>query len=97
MVLAFIGVIIGAVLGAAAVKMSGWAMIIFCALAGARLASYTGAYYLSSTSIAGTLAKPVIGMFQEFPLDAARMAISLELFVVLTILGTVVQAIVRDD
>ncbi len=97
MVLAFIGVIIGAVLGAAAVKMSGWAMIIFCALAGARLASYTGAYYLSSTSIAGTLAKPVIGIFQEFPLDATRMALSLELFVVLAILGTVVQAIVRDD
>ena len=43
------------------------------------------------------LAKPVIGMFQEFPLDAARMAISLELFVVLAILGTVVQAIVRED
>ena len=97
LVFAAIGVAVGAVLGALAVKCGSWPMIIFCALSGARLASYTGAFYLHSQSFATSIAKPVMRLFQDSPFDATRMAISLELFVVLAILGTVVQAIVRDD
>lgn len=94
----FIGIVIGAGLGVLAVKFNGWAMIIFTALAGARITGYAGAYFLHKSSIAATLAKPTLSMFSaNFPTDAIRMALFLELFVILTVLGIVVQSILRDD
>ena len=98
MVAACIGAIIGATLGYLAVKANGWAMIIFTALCGARMASYTAAVYLHGTSIATKVAKPVVGYVQStFPNDAIRVALSIELFIVLAILGIVVQSFLRDD
>ena len=98
MVAACIGAIIGATLGYLAVKANGWPMIIFTALCGARMASYTGALYLRKTAIASTIAKPVIGYVQStFPDQALRVSLSIELFIVLTILGIVVQSFLRDD
>lgn len=95
---AVIGGLIGIVLGIIAVKYERWVLILFTSLCGARIAGYTGAYLLSTTSFAATLAKPCVGFFsRSFPECAIEMAIALELFVVLTILGNVGQRIIRDD
>ena len=95
---AVIGGLIGIVLGIIAVKYERWVLILFTALCGARIASFMGAAMLASTSIAATLAKPCVGFFsRSFPECAIEMAIALELFVVLTILGNIFQRFIRDD
>lgn len=93
-----IGGIIGLTLGFTAVTYQRWALIIFTALSGARMASYCGSIFLKPLSFATTMAKPFTGVFTPmFPNDAVRMALSLELFVIIAVIGIVVQAIVRDD
>lgn len=99
---AFIGAIIGGflgiVIGLIAMKFEKVPLIIFTALVGARLAGYTGAYFLATSGVGKTLAKPFIGLFsQRFPGEATQLAIFLELYVVLLIAGTIVQLIIRDD
>lgn len=95
---AVIGGLIGIVLGIIAVKYERWVLILFTSLCGARIAGYTGAYLLASTSIAATLAKPCVGFFSHaFPESAIEMAIALELFIVLTILGNIGQRFIRED
>ncbi len=95
---ATIGAVGGAIIAAVAVKVERFAMIIFMALIGARMAGYTAASFLVKTSIGASLAKPFVGLFNtRFPAEAGELALFLELFIVLTVLGVVVQAIVRND
>ena len=95
---AMLGVIIGATLGILAVKFNKFPMLLFTALCGARITAYCGAYFLSTSSLGAAIAKPFLGIFAEsFPQDAVRMAIFLELFVVLSVLGIIVQCIIRED
>ena len=95
---ALIGVLIGAGLGILAVKFNKFPMVLFTALCGARITGYCGASFLADSEIAPTLAKPLLGIFSEAPAeDAVRMAIFLELFVILTILGIVIQSFIRED
>lgn len=95
---AVIGGFVGIVLGIIAVKYERWVLILFTAMCGARIAGYTGAALISDTSVAATLAKPMVGFFSKsFPECALEMALALELFIVLTILGNIVQRIIRDD
>ncbi len=98
LVIAAIGGIIGAVLGAAAVTIQRWPLIIFTAVSGARMASYAGAYFLKDTGFGPGIAKPLVGLFSSGAAnDAVRMALSLELFIIVAVIGIIIQAIVRDD
>jgi len=84
-----LGIFIGCIIGFLAVQRKGFWAILFTALAGARIVGYAASHLL---------AKPIVGVFQSaFPADAVRMAIAVELFAVLTIIGLVVQLIVRQD
>ncbi len=99
---AFIGAVIGGFLGIIialiAFKFEKVALIVFTSLIGARFAGYSGAYFLATTGIGKTIANPFVGTFaQRFPGEATQMAIFLELYVVLLVLGIVVQLIIRDD
>lgn len=99
---AFIGAVIGGflgiVIGLIAVRFEKVPMIVFTSLVGARLAGYTTAYFLATSSIGKSMAKPFIGLFsQRFPGEATQLAIFLELYVVLLVAGIIVQLIIRDD
>ncbi|MBR1797854.1 MAG: hypothetical protein IJ757_07600 [Clostridiales bacterium] len=92
------GIFIGALLGGLAVMYQRWFMIIFTALVGARMAAYTGAFFLAETTIAPSIAKPVLGLFPTIStFNVIAMALSLELFIVITVIGLVAQAILRND
>ena len=92
------GLIIGALISMLAIKFEGFALIIFTALAGGRIAGYAAAGLLRAKEIGALIAKPCIGLFSaRFPGDAVRLSIALELFLVITVIGIIVQAILRDD
>ena len=98
MIGAFAGLILGALISMLAIKYEGFALIIFTALAGGRVAGYAAAGLLKANEIGALIAKPCIGLFSaRFPGDAVRLSIALELFVVIAVIGVVVQAILRDD
>jgi len=94
----FIGLILGAVLGVLAVNFQRWPMIIFTALVGARIAGYAASHLFSGMGWAEKIAMPVHNVFFTIGTpDTIRMAFFLELFAVLTVIGLIVQALVRDD
>ena len=95
---AVIGGFLGIIIALIAFKFEKVALIVFTSLIGARFAGYSGAYFLATTGIGKTIANPLVGTFaQRFPGEATQMAIFLELYVVLLVLGIVVQLIIRDD
>ena len=70
MIGAFTGLIIGALISMLAIKFEGFALIIFTALAGGRIAGYAAAGLLRAKEIGALIAKPCIGLFSaRFPGD----------------------------
>lgn len=94
----FLGLIVGISLGLAAVQYQRWVAVVFTALCGARIIGYAGAKLLLTTSIGTAIGSPVASMFSfAEPGVALEMAIFLELFIFITIAGTVVQLLTRAE
>ena len=92
------GLFVGLLLGFVAVKYQGIWLIIFTALCGARMAGYGAASIWGSEPIASTLTKPLMGLYSGVAqADAVRLAFSLEVFVVVLILGVIIQSLIRND
>jgi len=98
MIGAFAGLILGSLISMLAIKYEGFPLIVFCALAGGRIAGYAASFFLRAHQIGNLIAKPCHGLFAaRFPGDAIRLSIALELFLVIAVIGIVVQSIIRDD
>ena len=92
------GLLIGLGLGVLAVQFGRRWMIVFTALCGARIVGYAGSRLLVGSPIGATLAKPLLTMFSGIEAtEAATLALSLEIIVAVTIIGFIVQSIIRND
>ena len=92
------GLVIGSLISMLAIKYERFPLILFTALAGGRIAGFAGAFFLSSMEFGPAIAKPFLGLYSaRFPSDAVEMSIALELFLVISVIGIVVQLILRDD
>ncbi len=94
----FLGLLIGIILGLAAVQYQRLVAIIFTALCGARIIGYAGAKLLVTTSIGTAIGSPIASWFSFADHSVAlEMAIFLELFIFITIAGSLVQLVTRAE
>ncbi|MCQ2515828.1 MAG: TMEM198/TM7SF3 family protein [Saccharofermentans sp.] len=94
----FLGLIVGIALGLAAVYVQRWAAIVFTALCGARIVAYAGAKLLMTYPVGTAIGNPVASMFKFVDTGVAlELALFLELFVFISVVGIIVQNITRAD
>lgn len=94
----FFGVIVGALFGVAAVQFQKWVAILFTSMCGARIVAYAGAKLLLGTSIATTVGSPVANALDITDSSMAlELALFLELFVIVTVVGFVIQYLTRGE
>lgn len=98
MIGAFAGLVIGSLLAMLAIKFERFALILFTAIAGGRIAGYAASFFLKGQEIGAAIAKPFLGLYSaRFPGDAIRLSLALEIFLAVAIIGIVVQLVIRDD